>query len=75
VQVGPGGVQAEPLPDPVHQQQRGDLVHPLLDRHQADQLLVQVGQDVVDPRGLPFVTKADGRLGRQGRLTPSVTAA
>jgi hypothetical protein len=65
VQVGPGGVEAEPVPDPVDQQQRGDLLDLLLHRDQADQLIVQGGEHVLDVRRLPLLGEGDGLLGVQ----------
>ena len=63
VQVGPGRMQAEPLPYPVDEQQRGDLLDLLLDRDQPDQLLIQGSEYVLDI-GIPaFLGQADGRLG------------
>jgi hypothetical protein len=65
VQVGSGGVEAEPVPDPVDQQQRGDLLDLLLHRDQADQLVVQGGEHVLDVRRLPLLGEGDGLLGVQ----------
>ena len=63
VQVRPGGLEAEPLPYPVDEQQRGDLLHLLLDRDQADQLPVQGGEYVLDIGRPAFLGQAYGRLG------------
>ena len=65
VQVRPGRLQAEPLPGPVHQQQRGDLQNVLLHRDQADQFAVQGSQDVVDPRRPALLGQRDGGVGAQ----------
>jgi hypothetical protein len=60
VQVGPGRLQAEPLPHPVDQQKRGDLFHLLLDRDQADQISVQGPEHLVNTRGAALIGKGHG---------------
>ncbi len=62
VQVGPGRVQAEPLPHPVDQQQRGNLLDLFLDRDQTDELPVQGGEYVLDVGRPALVGEADGRV-------------
>jgi len=57
VQVRPGRFQAEPLPHPVDQQERGDLLDLLLHRNQPDQLIVQGGEHLVDARRPPLLGK------------------
>jgi hypothetical protein len=65
VQVGPGSIQAELMPDPVDQQERGDLRYLLLYRQEAYQFLVQGGEHVLDARRPALVRQRDGRLGVQ----------
>src|ERR1700735_2854467 len=48
VQVGPRRGQPVALPGLVDEEQRGDLLHPLLDRREADELAVELLDDVVD---------------------------
>ncbi len=59
VQVRPRRLKPEPLPDPVHQQQRGDFLDLLLDRNQPDEFGVQLGEDVIDARGRALVGQGD----------------
>jgi len=73
VQVGPRSVQAELVPDPVDQQERGDLRDLVLDRQEAYQLLVQGGEHVLDARRPALVRQRDGRLGVQHLGTPPGT--
>jgi len=67
VQVRPGRLQAEPVPRAVDQQERRDLLHLLLHRHQPDQVGVEGVQDLVDARRAPLGGEGDRRVYRQGR--------
>jgi len=64
------GVQAEPAPDPVDQQQRGDLFHLFLHRHETDQLAVQGGEHLVDAGCAALVGQSDRGLEVQQFATP-----
>jgi len=52
MQARPRRREAVALPQPVDQQQRGDLADPVLDRRQPDELLVEPGQQRGDPQRL-----------------------
>ena len=65
VQVRPRASRPNRLPRPVHQEQCGDLLHLPLHRGQADQILVQGGQDLVDARRRALVGKGDSRADQQ----------
>ena len=65
MQIGPGRHQAEPLPHPVDEKERTDLLHLLLHRYQADQLAVERGEHVVDGRGLALGGEGDHRVRRK----------
>ena len=54
--------QAEPAPYPVHQQQRGDLPDPGLDRLKANQIRLERIEDLADARTGPFGRQVDGRV-------------
>jgi len=73
VQVRPRGGEAELLPHPIHEQQRGDLLDLLLDRQQADQLPVKGGEHLVDARLPALVPEADRRVRSQRH--PLITLA
>jgi hypothetical protein len=60
VQARPGRGEPVPAPEPVDEQQRGDLPDPVLDRRQADELGVQPIEQLRDPQRL--------LLGRQVHL-------
>lgn len=65
VQVRAGCGKAKPLPRPVDQQQRRDLVYPLFHGHKTDEVAVEGEEHIVDTRGLTFGGEADGRMRRQ----------
>jgi hypothetical protein len=59
VQAGPRRRQPVALPQPVHQQQGGDLPDPVLDRGQADELPVELAEHLLDPPGLLLGAQLD----------------
>jgi hypothetical protein len=59
VQVWPGGLEAESLPGPVHQEQQRDVLDPPLHGHQADQVAVECAEHFVDAGGLALLGEHD----------------
>jgi hypothetical protein len=70
MQVRPGRLEAEPVPRPVDQEERRDLLHLLLHRDQPDQVGVEGVQHLVDARGAALVGEGDRRVDGQGRCRP-----
>ncbi len=69
VQRRPVGGEADFLPEPVDDEQRGDLLDPLLDRLEGDELAVEPGEHLVDVRLVEDRLDVDGqgRIGRDRR--------
>ncbi len=65
VQAGSRRRETEPIPYPVNQKQRRDLLYPLLHRHQADQLTIERGKNIVDARAFALGGEIDLSLRRE----------
>jgi hypothetical protein len=65
VERGPGGVEPEAAPEPVDEEEGGDLPDAGLDRDQSDQLPVEAVEDGVDGEGPALGVDVDERVGGQ----------
>jgi len=73
VQARPRRSEPVPAPEPVDEQQRGDLADPVLDRCQANELGVQPAEHLRDPQRLLLGRQIHGVIWRQ-RVQASRTA-
>ena len=71
MQARPGRLKAEPAPGAVDQQERGDLLDLVLHRDEPDQLVVQVGEDLIHAGGLALVGQGDDGVRVQQRGGPA----
>jgi hypothetical protein len=74
VQGGPGGLDPETAPEPVDEEEGGDLTDAGLDRHQPDELPVEAVEHGVDLERAPLgVDVHQGVVGQRFRgLVPAV---
>jgi hypothetical protein len=71
MQARPGRIEAEPAPGAVDQQERGDLLDLVFHRDEPDQLVVQVGEDLIHAGGLALVGQGDAGVWVQQRGGPA----